>query len=92
MVSITHPRLTDFVGEKFEDLPEGGDDEADIDEQYKHHLEHTLKLVTIRDLLTRLLPCYRIISRSSISMRESLRRGNGTSSCKMIRLRSLSRW
>ena len=34
------------VGEKFEDLAEGGDDEADIDDQYKHHLEYSLKLVT----------------------------------------------
>ena len=92
MVSITYLRLTISLGEKFEDLPEDGDDEADIDEQFKHHLEFSLKLVTIRDGLTRLLVSYRIISRSSSSMRESLRRGNGTSSCRMIRLRSLPRW
>jgi len=47
MVSITYLRLTLCLGEKFEDLPEDGDDEADIDEQFKHHLEYSLKLVTI---------------------------------------------
>ena len=47
MVSITYLRLTFSLGEKFEDLPEDGDDEADIDEQFKHHLEYSLKLVTI---------------------------------------------
>jgi len=39
--------VTISLGEKFENLAEGGDDEADIDEQYKHHLEYSLKLVTI---------------------------------------------
>jgi hypothetical protein len=38
--------LTVSLGEKFEDLAEGGDYEADIDDQYKHHLEYSLKLVT----------------------------------------------
>ncbi len=35
--------MTTEIGEKFDDL--AGDEEADLDDQFKHNLEYSLKLV-----------------------------------------------